>query len=134
LLVYKSHHACVACVQKERQLQREVQTLRSELNKKALHVTEALAAQRSLQERVQALQREANEKDGLYHAKCKELSVAKLRGGPSGIGALLCLAFSTLQERVMLEKMYISRFVHMLLKASGCSMNHICMDAMQAGA
>lgn len=61
-------------------------TLRTELNKQNLRVNEAVAAQNSLQERVQSLQKEANEKDGLYHAKCKELSVAKIRGAPSGIG------------------------------------------------
>lgn len=62
-------------------------TLRGDLDKMTLRANEAGAAQTSLQQRVQALQKEANEKDGLYHAKCKELSVAKIRGGPSGIGA-----------------------------------------------
>lgn len=73
-------------VQKERQLQRQLQTLRTDLDKQSLRASEAEAAQQCLQERVQGLQKEANEKDGLYHAKCKELSVAKIRGGPSGIG------------------------------------------------
>jgi hypothetical protein len=76
-------------VQKERLFNREISTLRTELQKQSLKVTEAVAAQQTLQERVHALQKEANEKDGLYHAKCKELSVAKLRGGPSGIGVSL---------------------------------------------
>ena len=86
-------------MQKERLLRREVQTLRTDLDKVTLRANEAVASQNSLQQRVQSLQKEANEKDGLYHAKCKELSVAKIRGGPSGIGvqspllsSLLCFA------------------------------------------
>lgn len=76
-----------AAVQKERLLRREVQALRADLDRVTLRASEAAACQSGLQQRVASLQREANEKDGLYHAKCKELSVAKLKGGPSGIGA-----------------------------------------------
>lgn len=95
-VIPKTTHTEADDVQKERLLQREVHMLRTELNKQSARVTEAVAAEQRLRERVQGLQKEANEKDGLYHAKCKELSVAKIRGGPSGIGvcSLFVLRFT----------------------------------------
>jgi hypothetical protein len=82
---------CALCgMQADRGFQREVRGLRAELEREARSVQEAASAQRALQARCDALQREANEMGGLYRAKCKELSVEKLRA-PSGIGACFFL-------------------------------------------
>jgi hypothetical protein len=107
-------------MQKERLLNRELSTVRAELSKQALRVTEAVAAQQSMQERMHALQKEASEKDGLYQAKCKELSVAKILGGPSGIGLP---PFSTMCfNAVQLCLCERADMIHRLLRVRACCM------------